>query len=257
MVMDTPASSSVTTSSACLNCPVDKFGRKFGMDLVCLPLEQLDVILGMIWLEFNRVHINCFTKMVIFPGESSVEDLAMTTKQVNEAVRDGATMFILFASMEVKGKVVSNELPVVRDFPDVFPEEVRELPPEREVEFAIELIPGTSPVSMAPYRMSTSELTELKSQLEEFLEKEFSRPSVSLWGAPVLLVMASWAEVAQQKLVPNLDDFSTKGVLFHEGPQHTIGGHVDGVVIKSFSKIFTSQQVRDGGGSDGFDGVEG
>ncbi|XP_058776096.1 uncharacterized protein LOC131650399 [Vicia villosa] len=151
------------------------------MDIVCLPLEQLDVILRMNWLEFNRVHINCFTKTVIFPGESSVENLAMTTKQVNEAVKDGAAMFMLFAYLEAKGKAVSNELLVVRDFPEVFPKEVRELPPEREVEFAIELIPGTSPVSMAPYRMSASELAKLKSQLEELLEKEFIRSSVSPW----------------------------------------------------------------------------
>ncbi|MCH90079.1 gag-pol polyprotein, partial [Trifolium medium] len=63
-----------------------------------------------------------------------------------------------------------------------------DVPPEREVEFTIDLVPGTSPVSMAPYRMSASELGELKKQLEELLEKKFIRPSVSPWGAPVLLV---------------------------------------------------------------------
>ncbi|MCI30823.1 RNA-directed DNA polymerase (Reverse transcriptase), partial [Trifolium medium] len=62
------------------------------------------------------------------------------------------------------------------------------VPPEREVEFAIDLIPDTSPISMAPYRMSASELKELKKQLEELLEKKFIRPSVSPWGAPILLV---------------------------------------------------------------------
>ena len=56
------------------------------------------------------------------------------------------------------------------------------------MEFSIDLVPGTSPVSMAPYRMSPSELVELKSQLEELLDKKFIRPSVSPWGAPVLLV---------------------------------------------------------------------
>src|SRR4051812_30143054 len=96
---------------------------------------------------------------------------------------------MLIASMEVKEKVVRSELPVVCDFPEVFPDDVRELSPEREVEFAIELISGTSLVSMAPYRMSASELAKLKSQLEELLEKEFIRPSVSPWGAPILLVM--------------------------------------------------------------------
>ncbi|GAU49377.1 hypothetical protein TSUD_177260 [Trifolium subterraneum] len=66
--------------------------------------------------------------------------------------------------------------------------DVSDLPPEREVEFSIDLVPGTSPISMALYRMSASELNELKKQLEELLEKRFIRPSVSLWGAPVLLV---------------------------------------------------------------------
>ncbi|MCI96187.1 cellular nucleic acid-binding protein, partial [Trifolium medium] len=67
----------------------------------------------------------------------------------------------------------------------VFPGDVSDVPPEREVEYAIELIPGTSPISMAPYRMSALELKELKTQLEELLEKKFIRPSVSPWGAPV------------------------------------------------------------------------
>jgi hypothetical protein len=80
------------------------------------------------------------------------------------------------------------ELPVVCEFSDVFPDDVTDLPPEREVEFSFEVVPGTSPISMAPYRMSSSELDKLKEQLEELLEKKFIRPSVSPWGAPVLLV---------------------------------------------------------------------
>ncbi|MCI42563.1 RNA-directed DNA polymerase (Reverse transcriptase), partial [Trifolium medium] len=80
------------------------------------------------------------------------------------------------------------ELPVVCDFPDVFSGDVSDVPPEREVEFSIDLVPGTGLISMAPYRMSVSELKELKKQLEELLEKKFIRPSVSPWGAPVLLV---------------------------------------------------------------------
>ena len=70
----------------------------------------------------------------------------------------------------------------------MFPDDIIDLPPEREVEFAIDLMPGTSPISIAPYRMSASELGELKKQLEELLDKQFIRPSVSPWGALVLLV---------------------------------------------------------------------
>ncbi|GJV26200.1 putative reverse transcriptase domain-containing protein [Tanacetum coccineum] len=71
---------------------------------------------------------------------------------------------------------------------EIFPNELPGLPPEREVEFTIELIPGTQPISKAPYRMAPVELKELKDQLQELLERGFIRPSVSPWGAPVLFV---------------------------------------------------------------------
>jgi len=79
-------------------------------------------------------------------------------------------------------------IPVVQDFVDVFPEEVPGLPPSREVEFSIDLVPRTGPVPMAPYRMAPAELVELKKQIEDLMEKQFIRPSTSPWGAPVLLV---------------------------------------------------------------------
>jgi len=77
---------------------------------------------------------------------------------------------------------------IVQEFMDVFPDEIPGLPPKREIEFAIDLIPGAGPVSITPYRMAPAELAELKKQLEDLLEKQFIRPSVSPWGAPVLLV---------------------------------------------------------------------
>ncbi|GJV83173.1 putative reverse transcriptase domain-containing protein [Tanacetum coccineum] len=79
--------------------------------------------------------------------------------------------------------------PVVRNFPDVFPDELSGLPLEREVEFTIELIPGAQPISKAPYRMAPVELKDLKDQLQELLKRGFIRPSISPWGAPVLFVM--------------------------------------------------------------------
>ena len=65
---------------------------------------------------------------------------------------------------------------------------LRALPPDREVEFTIDLIPGTEPISIPPYRMAPAELRELKAQLEELLSKGFIRPSISPWGAPVLFM---------------------------------------------------------------------
>ena len=94
----------------------------------------------------------------------------------------------MFVSLQVDREAASVELPVVCDFLEVFPDDISDFPPEHEVEFSIDVFPGTSPVSMAPYRMSAPQLSELKKQLEEILEKKFVRPSVSPWGAPVLLV---------------------------------------------------------------------
>ena len=77
---------------------------------------------------------------------------------------------------------------MVRDFLDIFLDELPELPPYREVDFEIETVPETTPISIAPYRMAPTELKELKKQLKELLEKGFIRPSISPWGAPVLFV---------------------------------------------------------------------
>ena len=80
------------------------------------------------------------------------------------------------------------DIPVVRDFPDVFPEELLGMPPDRAVEFIVDLKPGTAPISRRPYRMAPHELAELKTQLDASLAKGFIRPSSSPWGCPVLFV---------------------------------------------------------------------
>ena len=149
-----------------------------------------DVILGMNWLEYNHVFINYFDKSTIFLDYGVENDLFLSTKEVDESLKDGVVLFSLLASLDLGEKQVTGELPVVCDFTEVFPVDVSYLSLEREVEFSIDLVPGTSPISMASYQMSASELKELKlkSQLEYFLDKRFIRPSVSSWGAPVLLV---------------------------------------------------------------------
>ena len=80
------------------------------------------------------------------------------------------------------------DIPVVRDYSDVFPDDLPGLAPDREIEFNIDLLPGTNPISIAPYRMAPTELKELKEQLQELLDKGLIRPSNSPWGAPVLFV---------------------------------------------------------------------
>ncbi|XP_071695445.1 uncharacterized protein [Rutidosis leptorrhynchoides] len=80
------------------------------------------------------------------------------------------------------------DVPVVKDFPGVFPEDLPGLPPHRQVEFQIDLIPGAAPVARPPYRLAPSELQELSNQLQELLDKGFIRPSSSPWGAPILFI---------------------------------------------------------------------
>ena len=101
---------------------------------------------------------------------------------------DHSLVFSLMASLSIKNQASIDELQVVHEFPEVFPDDITNVRTQREVEFYIDLVLGTKPVSMAPYRMSAFELAELKKQLEELLEKKFFRPIVSPWGAPVLLV---------------------------------------------------------------------
>ncbi|GKB82005.1 hypothetical protein Tco_0948900, partial [Tanacetum coccineum] len=84
------------------------------------------------------------------------------------------------------------DVPIVQDFPEVFPEDLPGLPPTRQVEFQIDLVPGAAPgaapVAQAPYRLAPSEMKELSEQLKELSDKGFIRPSSSPWGAPVLFV---------------------------------------------------------------------
>ena len=89
---------------------------------------------------------------------------------------------------DVQENLKVEELPVVCDFPDVFPEDLWELPPHREIEMAIELMPGTSPIYMAPYRLAPAKLKELKTRLADLLDKGFIRRSMSPWSAPALFV---------------------------------------------------------------------
>jgi len=139
---------------------VEVEGRRYKVNLICLPLQDLEVILGMDWLSANRVLIDCREKRLLFPDS---EDLELVSPQgaVRE-IQSGAQCFIIFARMEVGERERSSVIPVVHAFEDVFPDEVLGLPPSREVEFSIDLVPGTGPVSMAPYRMAPAELVELK-----------------------------------------------------------------------------------------------
>ncbi|KAL0537322.1 hypothetical protein IC582_026299 [Cucumis melo] len=197
--VSTPSGECMLSKEKVKACQIEIAGHVIGVTLLVLDMLDFDVILGMDWLAANHASIDCSRKEVTFnpPSMASFKFKGGGSKslpQVISAIRASkllsqGTWGILASVVNTREVDVSlSSEPVVRDYPDVFPEELLGLPPHREVEFAIELEPGTVPISRAPYRMAPAELKELKVQLQELLDKGFIRPSVSPWGAPVLFV---------------------------------------------------------------------
>ncbi|GJU55810.1 DNA/RNA polymerases superfamily protein [Tanacetum coccineum] len=160
---------------------------------------DFDVILGMDWLASHRATIDCYARTVIFGnvrqpefvyhGSSPLKSVKLISAMKARTLISHGCQGFLASVMDTSLESPNIEnLSVVREFADVFPDELPGLPPAREIEFGIELIPGAEPISKAPYRMAPVELKELKEQLQEMLENGFIRPSVSPWGAPVLFV---------------------------------------------------------------------
>jgi hypothetical protein len=136
------------------------------------------MILDMSWLRKAKTVIHCARGIVELT--SSKRERFKVEITITASTRP--TVFL------VDGKFVGNNIRVIRDFPDVFLEELPGMPPDREVEFVIDLLPGTTPISKRPYKMSVEELKELKKQLTELQEAGYIRPSSSPWGALVLFV---------------------------------------------------------------------
>ncbi|KAK8623622.1 hypothetical protein V6N13_064989 [Hibiscus sabdariffa] len=179
---------------------VDKVYRRFPLmvqdeifpaDLMELPLEEFDLILGMDWLFEHRVTLDYESKIatlkipddrsVILVGERrGYLSNVVSVLTADRMIRKGYEVF-LATIQNTKGSLSQiEEIRTVKELPG--------LPPDRDVEFEIETYPSSAPVSMAPYRMAPKELKELKVQLQELLDRGFIRPSTSPWGAPVLFV---------------------------------------------------------------------
>ncbi|KAL0313439.1 UNVERIFIED_CONTAM: Transposon Tf2-12 polyprotein [Sesamum radiatum] len=151
------------------------------------------------WLAQHRAVVDCYKKevmiessdhpKVVFVGERQVVPVCViSAMEARQLMLEGCEAYLAHVIDAEKVNPTLEEIPVVRDFPEVFPNDLPGLPPHREVDFTIETFPGVAPISIAPYRMAPVELQELKKQIEELLEKGFIRPSTSPWGAPVLFV---------------------------------------------------------------------
>jgi hypothetical protein len=139
---------------------------------------DLDVILGMNWLAQHREIINIDLRTIKL--SDGHEEIQLSIPVVVPTKTSGQVYEAIVQEIQ--------DIPVVCEFSDVFPEDLPGLPPERDVEFVIEIKPDMDPISRRSYRMPPNELAELKTQLQDLLEKGFIRPSSSPWGCPTIFV---------------------------------------------------------------------
>jgi hypothetical protein len=146
--------------------------------MIVLKGQDIDVILGMNWLTQHKAILN--TELRTVRLSYNQEEILLSIPLAIPAKTTGRVYEAILP--EIKN------IPVVCEFPDVFPEDLLGLPPERDVEFVIELKPDTAPISKRSYRMPPNELAELKIQLQDLLDKGFIRPRSSPWGCPAIFV---------------------------------------------------------------------
>eukprot|EP00253_Pinus_taeda_P012585 PITA_12585 len=160
------------------NCSFTIVDQPITADLNILPLGSYDILIGMDWLEKHWSLVDCKTKIIYYRDQQGnskevqgikrpVQVRPITANQLVKCIWKGCQVYAIqvgFANSKDKTASLNN-IPVIQEFADVFPEEIPGLPPWRDIDFTIELVPGAAPVSRVPYRMSIPELTELKMQL--------------------------------------------------------------------------------------------
>ena len=158
--------------------PLDLDGNTYLTSPLILHHQGIDLILGVDWMNQHRAVIDTSTRTVSLNAPDS-------TRRITLSLPEHPAPPESVCALEMDPL---EEIPVVNEYPDVFPEELPGLPPEHAVEFSIELLPGTAPVFRRPYRMSQNDLAEMKVQLQELLDKCFIRPSSSSWGCPAMFM---------------------------------------------------------------------
>jgi hypothetical protein len=157
--------------------PIQLGSNLIKTDLLLLDLEGMDVLLGMDWMTRHRVSLDISSRDVeIDSPDHETTILYLPQRECNNS-----------CAYAVEG-IKLKDIPIVCEYPDVFPHDFPGMLPDRDIEFVIELQPGTAPISKRPYRMPPNELAELKIQLQDLLDKGFIHPSASPWGCPALFV---------------------------------------------------------------------
>ncbi|XP_070025996.1 uncharacterized protein [Nicotiana sylvestris] len=198
-LVSTPVGESVKVTRVYRGCTVSVQGRNTKADLIELEMVDFDVIMGMDWLSSCYAMLDCHAKIVRFqfPNEEVLEWKGSSASLVGKFISylkaqrmigKGCLAYLAHIINPESEPPALQSVPIVREFPEVFPDDLPGLPPERIIDFGIDLMPDTQPISIPPYRMAPAELNELREQLKDLLDKGFIRPSVSPWGAPVLFV---------------------------------------------------------------------
>src|SRR5512136_3174747 len=172
-LVNTPGNQ-VFSTQYCPSVTIEIEEVPFPSSLILLESKDLDVILGMDWLSRHRGVIDCANRKVTLTNSN------------------GETVSFFASSPKSHGVVLNQvalqKIPIVQDYPDVFPEDLPGMPPKRDIEFRIDLVPRSNPIHKRPYRMAANELAEVKKQVDDLLQKGYIRPSTSPWGAPVIFV---------------------------------------------------------------------
>ncbi|XP_042964590.1 uncharacterized protein LOC122298801 [Carya illinoinensis] len=177
MSVSSPLGKSVNCQFVLKRCAIKIQDRYLLADLILFDMEEFDVILGMDWLSQYHASLECFKKKVVLrpPGElefrfcaaaKSTMPKVISALKATTMLKKGCAGFLASLVMPQPNGPKLQNIEVVKDFPDVFPDELPGLPPDREIEFSIDLIPGMAPISKTPYRMAPVELEELKDQLQ-------------------------------------------------------------------------------------------
>ncbi|GKB84245.1 putative reverse transcriptase domain-containing protein, partial [Tanacetum coccineum] len=188
----------VSTNTVLKGCTLNLVNHVFEIDLMPIKLGTFDVIISMDWLLKHDAVIICGENVICIPYRNMMSivenDKGMSRLKVISCIKAckyverGCYLFLAHVTENKSKEKRMEDVPVIRDFPEVFPEELPGLPPLRQVEFRIDLVPGAALVARAPYRLAPSEMKELSVQLQELLEKGFIHSISSSWGAPVLFV---------------------------------------------------------------------
>ena len=160
-------------------------------NLNILPLGSYDLLIGMDWLVAHKTNLDYYNKNLECENEEGrrvtlqgiqnpISVRQISSLQVKKYCKKGSPLYAIQVLKYVENNKTSlYDHPILREYKYVFPEEVPDLPPRRDIEFSIEFVPRVVPISITPYRMSTLELVELKMQLKEMSDKDYIRPSVS------------------------------------------------------------------------------